>query len=71
MAELATLDDAAIRQRFAGTAIKLGQPRTEFHRAPRLGEHTVDILRQFGLDEDAIDQYLADDVVAALHASSD
>ncbi|MGW3606517.1 CaiB/BaiF CoA transferase family protein [Micromonospora sp. NPDC005161] len=34
-----------------GTAIKLGSPRTAYERAPLLGEHTVEVLRESGIDE--------------------
>ena len=34
------------------------------HPAPRLGEHTVEVLRELGIDDDTVAEYKAEGVVA-------
>ena len=43
-----------------------GQPPAPRWRAPRLGEHTREVLAELGLDAEAIDALVADGVAVAV-----
>jgi crotonobetainyl-CoA:carnitine CoA-transferase CaiB-like acyl-CoA transferase len=46
-----------------------GRPPTPRWRAPRLGEHTSDVLNELGLDDDAVASLVSDGVAFTLQAS--
>jgi crotonobetainyl-CoA:carnitine CoA-transferase CaiB-like acyl-CoA transferase len=46
-----------------------GRPPTPRWRAPRLGEHTSDVLNELGLDDDSIASLVSDGVAVAIQVS--
>lgn len=46
-----------------------GRPPRPRWRAPRLGEHTSDVLKELGLDDDEVDSLMSDGVAVTLQAS--
>lgn len=66
------VDSLGNRAPVVGNPIKLdGAPSPQTHPMPLLGEHTADILRStVGLDDDAIEQLIADGVVVTAAAET-
>ncbi len=62
---LAEIDDAEFgKLKFAGLPFKLdGKPGRAAHRAPKLGEHTREVLREVGYDESRIASLIERNVV--------
>ena len=62
---LAEIDDAEFgKLKFAGLPFKLdGKPGRAAHRAPKLGEHTREVLREAGYDESRIASLIEQNVV--------
>ena len=63
-------DPACGRVRQVGPGIRVGQEDGQIPMpAPQLGEHTVEILREAGIDQTRIDTLLADGVLAVMEPS--
>jgi crotonobetainyl-CoA:carnitine CoA-transferase CaiB-like acyl-CoA transferase len=62
---LAEIDDPEFgKLRFAGLPFKLdGKPGLAVRRAPKLGEHTREVLREAGYDEQRIDSLIEQNVI--------